>query len=249
MQVKTDGLIIMERSISESDRLVTILTRKYGLIRAFVRGAKNIKNKNFSSTQLFCYSDFNIYKGRDKYIINESNCKKSFWNLRCDIEKLALAQYFCDLLLNLVVEEQNTEDILRLTLNSLYYLSEEKLSNLLIKSVFEMRLLAMSGYMPHLISCICCELTEKNTFYFVPDENGILCKNCYKYKNKFGFKLSEGVLYALRYTVYSEFNKMFSFELKKQSQIELSMITESYLLKCIEKNLKTLDFYKQLMLN
>lgn len=250
MQVATDGLIVMEKSISESDKLVTILTRKFGIIRAFARGVKNVKNKNFSAVQLFCYSDFIIFKGRNKYIINESNCKKSFWNLRCDIEKLALAQYFCDLILNLVAEEQrDAEDILRLSLNSLHYLSENKISNRLLKSIFEMRILALSGYMPNLISCSCCKESENKIFYFVPKINGIVCNECIKNYNFAKFKLTGSVLYALRYTVYSEFNKMFAFDLKQKSQKDLSEITEAYLLRCIEKNLKTLDFYKQLVVN
>mgnify|MGYP002559766223 CR=1 FL=1 len=49
MQVSSDGLIIMEKAISENDKLVTILTRKFGIIRAFAKGVKSIKNKNFSS--------------------------------------------------------------------------------------------------------------------------------------------------------------------------------------------------------
>ena len=246
MVINTDGLIIMEKSVSDSDRLVTILTRKFGVIRAFVRGAKNIKNKNFSATQLFCYSDFSIYKGRDKYIINESVLKESFWGLRCSIEKLSLSQYFCELILNLVGEDNNSEDILRLMLNSLYYLSKGKMSDRLIKSVFEMRVLSMSGYMPNLVSCVQCG--KANHLYFVPNSNGIMCKECYEKVNLFGFKLSESVLYALRYTVYSEFNKMFAFELKGQSEKDLSNITESYLLRCVDKKLRTLDFYKQLMI-
>ena len=250
MQVSSDGLIIMEKAISENDKLVTILTRKFGIIRAFAKGVKSVKNKNFSSVQLFCYSDFILFKGRSKYIINESNCKKSFWNLRCDIEKLALAQYFCDLILNLVAEEQrHTEDILRLILNSLHYLSEGKISNNLLKSIFEMRILALSGYMPNLVACSCCEKSEVKSFYFVPDINGIVCDECVKNYNFVKFKLTNSVLYALRYTVYSEFNKMFAFDLKKKSLEKLSAITEAYLLRCVEKNLKTLDFYKQLVVN
>ena len=64
MQVSSDGLIIMEKAISENDKLVTILTRKFGIIRAFAKGVKSVKNKNFSSVQLFCYSDFILFKGR-----------------------------------------------------------------------------------------------------------------------------------------------------------------------------------------
>ena len=35
MQINTDGLVIMERTVGESDRLVTLLTREEGIIRAF----------------------------------------------------------------------------------------------------------------------------------------------------------------------------------------------------------------------
>ena len=45
MQIYTDGLIIKEQSIGESDRLVTVLTREEGLLRAFVRKAKTLKSR------------------------------------------------------------------------------------------------------------------------------------------------------------------------------------------------------------
>ena len=71
MQISTEGLILREQNIGESDRLVTVLTREEGRLRAFVRGAKNIKNKNCTATQLLCYSRLNLYKGREKYIIDD----------------------------------------------------------------------------------------------------------------------------------------------------------------------------------
>ena len=64
MQINTDGLIIREQSIGESDRLVTVLTREQGILRAFVRGAKAMKSRSASSTQLLCYSRLSIYEGR-----------------------------------------------------------------------------------------------------------------------------------------------------------------------------------------
>ncbi len=251
MQVNTDGLVIMEKALSDNDKLLTILTRKYGVIKAFARGVKSIKNKNFSSTQLFCYSDFVIYKGRNKYIVNEAALKKSFWSLRCDIEKLALAQYFCDVILNLVAMEEPhySEEILRLTLNSLHCLAEKDMSQILIKSVFEMRILSMAGYMPDLIYCSKCDSTDAKVFFFAPQENGILCKECAMDYHLDKFELTNSLLYALRYTVYAEFNKMFSFELKEESQKLLAQITEAYLLRCLEKRPRTLDFYNQLMIN
>ena len=41
MQVKTQGLIIREQTVGESDRLVTVLTRDAGVVRApSLRGAE-----------------------------------------------------------------------------------------------------------------------------------------------------------------------------------------------------------------
>ena len=43
MKFRTEGLIIKEQNIGEQDKLVFALTKSNGVIRAFVKGAKNIK--------------------------------------------------------------------------------------------------------------------------------------------------------------------------------------------------------------
>ena len=65
MQVKTQGLIIREQTVGESDRLVTVLTRDAGVVRAFARRAKNLKDSKSAATQLLCYSRLSIFKGRE----------------------------------------------------------------------------------------------------------------------------------------------------------------------------------------
>ena len=246
MEIKTKGLIIREQIVSEGDSLVTILTKFNGVIKAFVKGAKNIRNKNFSSVQLFCYSEFSIYKGRNKYIINESSLIDSFFRLRRDIEKLALTQYFCEIIFNLVQEGVNSEEILRFTLNSFHRIANTKLNISVTKSIFEFRIISMSGYMPNLISCYRCVSIRGKEIFFSCKEGGIVCSECLVGGDKELIKINFSVLSALRHIVYSDFNKIFSFELGKENQQLLSFITEKYLLNFIEKDLKTLKFYKSL---
>ncbi len=246
MQVRTSGLIIAERNISEKDKLLTIFTKDYGVVRAFAKGAKNITNKNFSGLSLLSYSDLTLYKGRDKYIINNAYLKKSFFNLRKDIEILALSQYFCEVILNLVGETPNCENILRLTLNCLYYLMEGKKENILIKSIFEMRILSMSGYMPDLTRCSKCgKFDNKAKMYFIISKGQLVCSECLSNEGCDAVYLNANVLFALRYIVYADFNKMFSFSLSENHQNKLALVTDKYLLRCIDRTLKTLDFYNQ----
>lgn len=249
MQIKTDGLIIQERSLSENDRLITILTKKIGVITAFVKGAKNIKSKNFSGTQLLCYSDFLIYKCRNKYIINEANRKSYFWNLTSDIEKLSLSQYFCELV-SATVHEEPSHDILRLILNSLYYLSNNVYKKELIKVVFELRLLSILGFMPNLVSCKICKIYNSSKMYFSPKLGNLLCENCYYKNQKPGYiDVSPGIVNCMRYIIYSDLKKVFSFELEKNSLKKLNNISEIYVLTHVDKKLKTLDFYKKVAFN
>ena len=91
MQIETDGLVIMERQVGESDRLITVLTREEGVLRAFARKAKLLRSSKLSATQLLCYSRFLIYKGRDKYIIDDAQPVEVFFDLRRDIGSLSLA--------------------------------------------------------------------------------------------------------------------------------------------------------------
>ena len=104
MQIKTQGIIIREQVIGESDRLITALTQDEGVVRAFARRAKNLKDSKNSATGLLCYSRLNLYKGREKYIVNDAFPIEVFFGLRQDIVRLALAQYFCSLAAELVPE-------------------------------------------------------------------------------------------------------------------------------------------------
>lgn len=124
MRIETDGLVIREQTVGESDRLVTLLTRSAGILRGFARQAKTIRSAKASGTSLLCYSQFSVFKGRERVIIDDARPKESFFGLREDIARLALAQYFCELAGVLTPEESPAEDYLRLMLNALYFLSK-----------------------------------------------------------------------------------------------------------------------------
>lgn len=245
MQISTDGLIIREQTVGENDRLVTILTRDAGLVRAFARGAKRIKNKNASATQLLCYSRFVLYCGRDKYIVEDAQPLQVFFELRRDIESLSLAQYFCELSLSLVPEENPAGEFLRLVLNALHYLAKKEKPPLLLKSVVELRMLSLAGYMPNLVCCDECGVYEAETMFFLPRHGIIRCENCGS-GSEMGIALPPSVLTAMRFIIYSEFDKIFSFSLPAQSLSLLSRASEQYVLCRLERDFSTLQFFHQL---
>ncbi len=244
MKFRTDGLIIKEQNIGEKDRLVFALTKSNGVIRAFVKGANNIKNPKCSATSLLAYSRLTIYKSRDSYIIGEARSIKIFSKLRNDIKKMCLAQYFCELALTACPREQNGEHFLSLTLNSLYLLSEGKRSESLIKPCFEMRFVALSGYMPNLTMCRKCGEYSTDVMYFLPETGELECRSCRGNRVGNAVALNPSVLTALRHTIYADDKKLFAFSLPDEGLETLNVCSENYLKYKFEKDFKTLNFYK-----
>lgn len=244
MRTNTDGLILKEQNIGEKDKLVTVLTRHNGLVRAFVRGAKSVNNRKNSSTGMFCFSKLCLYKTKESYIIDEAEPIELFFDLRNDLEKLSLAQYFSEIIITLVQEDEPAEEYLRLILNSLHFLAKGKMPIEQVKAITELRLMCIAGYMPNLIACDRCGEYETSTMYFDVEDGLLYCENCMS--NSMLFPLDIGLIKALRHIAFSDFEKIYSFKMEESALPDLSYITEKYLLSKLQKNFKTLEFYKEI---
>ena len=247
MRFKTKGLIIRQQNIGERDKLVWVLTESHGILRAFARGAKNIKSPKCAGTGLLSYSSLSVFEGRDSYSIDEAVSIEQFVGLQRDIEKLSLAQYFCELCLHLCPTGQEAGEHLRLMLNSLYMLSADKRPAVQVKVCFEMRLIALCGYMPDLVMCAGCGVYESPEMVFVPETGRIRCSSCEDREGIQGVRLPTAAVTALRHTVYADFDKLFSFTLKDELWQPLSLATERYVAYMTQKDYPTLQFYKSML--
>lgn len=252
MPQTTDALIIREyNNIGEADRFVAALTRDLGLIRASARGARNIKSRNAAATQLLAYSRLSLVKGRDKYIIDSAAPLNVFFELRSDITRLAVAQYFCELAGVLSPREEPAEAYLRLMLNALHFLGREDQQPERIKAVLELRMLTLAGYMPDLTACAGCgQGTCAGGFSLLPNKGVLVCRDCQQAGPQGqpvkGTPLPEGILAAMRHIVYAPFEKCFAFQLGEDSARQLAAVSERYLLAQLNRGFKTLDFYHTL---
>ena len=247
MRFKTNGLVLRQQNIGERDKLVWILTESHGVLRAFARGAKSIKSPKCAGTGLLSYSSLGIFEGKDSYSVDEAVSIEQFTGLQRDIEKLALAQYFCELCLNLCPAGQEAGEHLRLMLNALYFLANDKRPPAQVKVCFEMRLISLCGYMPDLVMCAECGAYEAAEMVFVPHTGKLYCAACADRARIQGVRLPLAAATALRHTVYADFEKLFAFSLKDELWEPLSLASESYVAHMSQKDYPTLQFYKSMM--
>ena len=238
----TQGLVIGEMNVGENDRLVTLLTKEYGILKAYVPGAKSIKSKRSHGSSLLTYSNFAIQRKGEIFRITEADTIATFFVAGLDIEVLALAQYFCELAAVFVQYQSPNEEFLRLILNSLHFITKDKKYPPLIKAITELRIAVISGYMPNLLACCECGKFEDDIMFMSCEDGTIICREC---TDNFAglIPLDKTLLSALRHITFSEFSKLYAFEISQKKADELSKISEKYLTYQTDYRFSTLDFY------
>ncbi len=246
MQITVRGLVLRETKVGDYDKIITLLTKEYGKISVSAKGSKNLKSRFLAGTQSFCYASFTLFYAKGKYSLNELELIESFYGLRNDITSLALGGYICALAGELSNENEDSGELLALTLNALYLIVKNDRERALVKAVYELRALSISGFAPDLVACNGCGCFESDTVLFSVTEGLMWCKECF---DKLEIKpldarvLSPNVLYAMRYILFSEDKKIFSFKLAKEELDALADICQSYTKEKVEHNIAALDFY------
>lgn len=249
MLLKVKGLVIKVKNVGENDKYLTVLTEEYGKINFRASSVRNFKNKHLTVTQLFAYSEFTLLKMPTFTKMNEAQLIESFYNIRLNLNSLALATYIADVASIICVEGKDEDGVLNLILNTLYVISKDKMPNSVIKGVFEMRILSKSGFMPNFEDCELCQSDDLSRIFFFDINGGnLICEDCLDKKsnsNRQLVKISKDVLQAIKFIAHCEDERLYSFILHEDMINEFSNICERYLLSHVATNISSLQFYKQ----
>ena len=261
MLLEVKGVVIRTLNLSESDRLITILTEQHGTLTAYANNSRSLKSRYMAAAQLFCYGSYVLYKKGDRFWVREVELIESFFGLRDSVEHMALAAYLCEVLSDVTTTEADPE-ILRLTLNSLYALANRIAPLGKIKAVFEIRLAAQIGFMPDLDGCVECGATEGTMYLDIMD--GIACcKDCREYvanEQRDGeilysgeenrrpiLVLSEAVRRTMQYVISAPLSRILAFRIVEEEEALFELAAEQYLLNHLETGYDTLKFYKEVI--
>lgn len=108
---KTVGINLKSMPLGESDRLLTILTREFGLIKAVAPGARKHHSKLGGRSGLFVVNELLLAKGRSLDKITQAETIESYPGLSQDLGKLAASQYLAEMVLAQALSEQPQEEL------------------------------------------------------------------------------------------------------------------------------------------
>ncbi|MEH1866580.1 MAG: DNA repair protein RecO [Nostoc sp.] len=154
---KATGINLKTQVLGESDKIVTILTPEFGLIRAVAPGARKHNSSLGGRSGMFVVNELLIAKGRSLDKITQAQTLKTYPGLAKDLGKLAASQYLAEIVLSQALSEQPQEELYELFnehLHRLEVLSSTNASGVLAHlahGVFH--LLALAGVTPQVQVC------------------------------------------------------------------------------------------------
>lgn len=247
MHIATQGLVLREVNYKESDKILTVLTAEGGKRTVKARGCRRKNSSLAASAQLLVYSDMTLFLYQDRITLNEAESIRQFWHVKSDVELLALASYFAEVMEVVSVEGRPDPAAMSLILNSLHALDKLNKPQALVKGAYEMKLMALEGYEPLADACAVCGRPDPEKPMLHLSEGVLHCAGC---KSEVGegtsLPLTGGALAALRHILYGDPKRLFSFRLDQTGLDCLAKVCEGFLRTQLDRGFRTLDFYHEL---
>lgn len=244
---KTEAIVLRSRNWSKTSKIVTFYTSLSGKVQGLAKGAMRPKNKFGSSLESFSVSTLIFYEkeGRNLQIISDCTLRESFQEIREDLTKMAYASYFVELVDKGVKGKEEARGLFKLLFDFLNLLQAGKDAKL-VAHAFEIHLLRILGYRPHLSKCVSCRSAlEENNLKFSPLRGGALCGGCGG-KNKDAFSVSPGILPLLQQIERMECEKLGRLKISDNLEKELEKLLTKYITFIYEEELNSAKFLKQL---
>ncbi len=178
---RDEGVVLRVQKLGEADRIITVLTRRHGRVRAVAKGVRRTRSKFGATVEPFSHVDLQLYAGRgtgDRLdIVVQAESLTSYGpTLVADYGRYTAGTAVLETAERLTTEER--EPSLRLFLlvvGALRALSERDPS--LVLDAFLLRAMSVAGYAPALTDCARCGAEGPHRAFSIP-AGGTVCAAC-----------------------------------------------------------------------
>ncbi len=242
--MKTPAITLKSRRWGEADRIVTFYSLRFGKLRAVARGARRMKSRFGSALEPFVHCNLNLFEkpGDSLYRVTQADIRQPFTGLREDLARMGGAARMVNLV-SAVTREGDAEPRLYETLLEGLRCLHDGADPDLIPLLFQIRLLADTGFRPQTDHCTLCGKVESmEAAMFLPRSGGLVCGACASRQPSPSLRLSRGAWAALRQASRMAPSLLVRLRLTGSIREELEAATESFVQVVTGTRLPPLDF-------
>lgn len=174
-----EGVVLRTQKLGEADRIVTLLTRDHGRVRAVAKGVRRTKSKFGSRLEPFSRVDVQLYTGRTLDVVTQVEALDAHGpTLAGDYASYTAGTAMLETAERLTDEEKEpaVQQYL-LLVGGLRALARGDHDPGLVLDSYLLRSLALGGYAPSFDACVRCGLPGPHRWFSVA-AGGSVCGDC-----------------------------------------------------------------------
>jgi DNA repair protein RecO (recombination protein O) len=176
---RDEAVVLRTQKLGEADRIITLLTRSTGRVRAVAKGVRRTTSRFGSRLEPFTHVDLQLAEGRSLDVVTQAETLDPFaGRMGADYERYTAGTVMLETAERLVVEDK--EPALQqflLLVGALRAMCDAGRSPSSVLDSFLLRSLAVAGYAPSFEACARCGVEGQHRS-FSPAAGGMLCATC-----------------------------------------------------------------------
>lgn len=173
---RDEGIVLRTHKLGEVDRILTILTKDHGQIRAVAKGVRKTSSRFGARLEPFMVCDLQLYEGKNLDTVSQVEQLASYGaEIVSDYPRYTAACAMAEAAERLTRESSNSQQYL-LLLGGLRTLAAGTQDSDQVLDSYLLRSLALSGWVPELENCHDCKSSEP--VFFSVHTGFVSCQNC-----------------------------------------------------------------------
>lgn len=176
---RDEAVVLRTHKLGEADRIITLLTRQRGRVRAVAKGVRRTSSRWGSRLEPFTHVDLQLAEGRSLDVITQAETLTPFWGgISIDYDRYTAGTVMLETADRLVAEEREpSPQQFLLLVGGLRAMAAGRPAPGQVLDSYLLRSLAVAGWAPSFEHCALCG-EEGPHRWFNPGSGGVLCAGC-----------------------------------------------------------------------
>ena len=171
---RDEGIVLRTHKLGEADRIVSVLTRHHGKVRAVAKGVRKTKSWFGARLEPPTHLALQFYEGRGElHIIDQAETLDHFRAIRDDLDRLTRAVSMLEAGDQLGLEGEPNPALFQMLLGALRALAGR--SGPLVLPGFFLKVLSLEGFRPMVDQCVECG-AQDHLVAFDLESGGTRCR-------------------------------------------------------------------------
>ena len=179
----TEAFVLRSLRFSEADRILHLYTEDRGRVGAIAKGVRKTRSRFGGRLEPLSHVELVLHEGRGELqTVTGATLVRSHHAIRDDARRSAIGLIGAEAVLRLFPEQERNDRVFVAITRFLDLLDETNGGSLRVELdplglAFQLKLLWLSGYLPHVGSCAECG-AEDNIVGYSPRAGGAVCATC-----------------------------------------------------------------------